>query len=355
MTGEQNLTELFDRYFEGDLTQSERQEFDNLLATDPVLAAKFKLFQNIDRAIKEEDIMRLRQQIRDIQVKNLDILEAGPMQIARFTNSQEQAAELDQDIANLRTKLDHIHDRVGTTDNQEESSEYGVYLEVRESLADEKESGTQLDLEIETAILEEDIMILRSKLDEISKQVIPTKTVQPRFRRYIAYVSASAAVLVLLVAGALILNFSKNSFDSSSYVGLFKPYEGVSVTRGPAEEEDKIRTTAIELYNQGEFLQAGNLLDVIIKNGETSKLIRVYAGACALQNGKPDKGINYLSGWDETEPTYFDAQWYLAGCYLLKDEWEKALAILERLVNDDNFKNYPYPAGKLIKKLQKNY
>jgi len=156
-----------------------------------------------------------------------------------------------------------------------------------------------------------------------------------------------------MIGGTML--FRQSSFNStdSGFTGLFQSYEAVSVTRGTADNEDKIRNTAIELYNEGDFVQAGNLLDAIIETGEASQLIRVYAGACALQNGDPDKGIRYLSDWDPTEPTYIDAQWFLAGCYLDKNERGSALAILEDLVKNESFKKYSYPAEKLIRKLHR--
>jgi tetratricopeptide (TPR) repeat protein len=293
--------------------------------------------------------MQLRKQIKGIQSNNFDLLEAGPMQIARIPESIEINSAVDQDISDLRDKLNCIHDSA-----IDEINEYGIYLEMRDSHTDADEAQTQLDRDIDRAIMDEDIMAFRNKLNDISKQIVTIKA-KPALRKYITYVTSAAAVVILLIAGTLILNLNSKSVDNQAYAGLFQPYEAVSVTRGPAEDEDKIRNTAIDLYNQGDFLQAGNLLDAIIEKGETSKLIRVYAGACALQNGDPDKGIEYLANWDATEPTFIDAQWFLAGCYLNKNEWEKALGILEKLVSDEYFKNYPYPAEKLVRKLHRQH
>jgi tetratricopeptide (TPR) repeat protein len=370
MIDDYSLTELFDRYLEEELKPSEKVAFDSLLATNPVVAEKFHLFQEIDKALLQEDIMHLRKQIKSIQANNYDLLEAGPMQIAGMPESMEVKTGTDRDINDLRDKLNRIHEAIlnnesdtgmdSTLDEHfqtvpdaiDEITEYGIYQEMRNDLAGTDGVPTQLDRDIGKAIMQEDVISLRNKLDLINKRVITTKTAKPVIRKYLVYASSAAAVLI---AGTLILNLNNKAGDSKAYAGLFQPYEAVSVTRGPAGNEDKIRNTAIELYNQGDFLQAGNLLDAIIENGETSKLLRVYAGACALQNGDPDKGIKYLANWDETEPTFIDAQWYLAGCYLNKNEWEKALGILEKLVNNDYFKNYPYPAEKLIRKLHRQH
>ncbi|MFH0761701.1 MAG: hypothetical protein V2A67_09395 [Bacteroidota bacterium] len=338
------LTELFDRYMEEELTPSEKEGFELLLASNPVIAEKLRLFTDINKALMQEDIMQLRRQIKGIQAKNSDLLDAGPMEVARIPELVELHKGINLDIID---SLDELSEIPTAGSNQGADEGFGMN--------EEELSQAHLHKDVNKAIMQEDVMALRTKLSQISKLIFAARRSTPTLRKYIIYASSAAAVVIMLITGTVILKQSSNSGTDQAYAGLFQPYEAVSVTRGPAENVDIIRNTAIELYNEGDFLQAGNLLDAIICNGETSKLIRVYAGACALHNGDSDKGINYLANWDRTEPTYIDAQWFLAGCYLDKKEWGKALSILEDLVKNEYFKNYTYPAEKLIKKLHKQH
>lgn len=338
------LTELFDRYLEEELTPTEKVEFESLLASNPFIAKKFRLFTDINKALMQEDIMQLRQQIKGIQIENTDILEAGPMQIAWMPEIAGIQEGCNRDFNDSLAELNEVH---AADSNQR--SDAGIEMLEEETLQTHFQKG------IDKAILQEDIMALRTKLNQISKRYFAATRSTPTLRKYFIYASSAAAAVIMLITGTIALKLSSNSGTDQAYAGMFQTYEAVSVTRGPAENDDKIRNAAIELYNEGDFVQAGNLLDAIIENGEASQLIRVYAGACALQNGDPDKGILYLANWDKTEPTYIDAQWFLAGCYLYKEKWEKALGILEDLVKIESFQKYTYPAEKLIRKLHRQH
>lgn len=337
------LTELFDQYMEDELTPAEKEGFESLLASNPVIAEKFRLFTDINKALMQEDIMDLRQQLKNIQAQNTDILEAGPMQIApmKMTNLHEEKER------NFKDVLEQCHEVLASGLDQRPDAELELIEDVKTESSFEKG--------VNKAILQDDIMALRVRLHQISKLYLAPQRSTPSLRKYLIYASSAAAVVIMLIAGTLTLNQRSSSGTDQAYAGLFQTYEAVSVPRGPVETSEKIRNTAIELFNDGDFVQAGNLLDAIISNGETSRLIHVYAGACALQNGDPDKGIHYLADWNPTEPTYIDAQWFLAGCYLSKNEPEKALSILEELIKNESFKKYSYPAEKLVKKLLRQH
>lgn len=338
------LTELFDRYSEEELTPTEKEGFESLLVSNPVIAEKFRLFTDINKALMQEDIMQLRQQIKGIQTENTDILEAGPMQIAWMPEIAGIEEGINRDFNDSLAELNDVH---AADSNQK--SDAGL------EMLEEEAVQTPFQMGVNKAILQEDVMALRTKLNQISKRYFAATRSTPTLRKYFIYASSAAAVVIMLITGADALKQNSRSGTDQAIAGMFQTYEAVSVTRGPAENDDKIRNTAIELFNEGDFIQAGNLLDAIVENGEPSQLMRVYAGACALQNGEPDKGILYLANWDQTEPTYIDAQWFLAGCYLYKDEWEKALGILEDLVKNESFQKYTYPAEKLIKKLHRQH
>jgi predicted Zn-dependent protease len=342
MIGDLYLTELFDRYLEGDLTPEDHEGVKSLIESNPVIAEKFRLSTDINRALMQDDIMQLRKHLKDIRDRNPEILEAAPMQVSRVTETPDSTNIINLDFHDSLNELNRAYSTVSHPLSQTDSE-----------WTEDADSHSSLQFAIDKAIMQEDVMALRTRLTQFSKRFFSTKRSTPQLRKYLIYATSAAAALIMMIGGTML--FRQSSFNStdSGFTGLFQSYEAVSVTRGTADNEDKIRNTAIELYNEGDFVQAGNLLDAIIETGEASQLIRVYAGACALQNGDPDKGIRYLSDWDPTEPTYIDAQWFLAGCYLDKNQRGSALAILEDLVKNESFKKYSYPAEKLIRKLHR--
>ena len=56
MNTDLNLSELFERYLENDLTLRERKEFEQRLLTDRTFAERFRLHKEVYRALIDDDI-----------------------------------------------------------------------------------------------------------------------------------------------------------------------------------------------------------------------------------------------------------------------------------------------------------
>jgi tetratricopeptide (TPR) repeat protein len=227
-------------------------------------------------------------------------------------------------------------------------NELKSFIERRENGVPQPEIET-LGLEIDKAIMQEEIMELRDKLVAIGERVSGVKTIVPRKTNVISMVTRAAAVLVFLVAGGIFLL----QMSGSSTSGMFDNYVGRSAPRGPADEPDKIGSVAINLYEKGDYQGADALFEDLLLKDNSPIIWKVYAGHSALETGNPDKGIKILSEIAPDEPTYIDAQWYLAGCYIRKENTTEAIEILQRLSQTEKIENYPYPIEKLLKKLQR--
>jgi tetratricopeptide (TPR) repeat protein len=368
MIGDISLTELFDRYLEDDLNVLDRQEFEQRLAQDPAFARRFKLHKEVDAAVMESDIMQFRRQLETIGAENEDLLRTSPMEVVMFPEPEVNLAIMEQDVIALRNQLNKIHtgimeeleaervpgyagidDAIINQDALALQNELKSFIERRESGDPQLQSNDNLDIEIDKAIMQEEVMELRNKLVSISEKVTGVKVIAPQKTNVLTMVTRAAAVLVFLVAGGIFLLQMNNSSTS----GMFDNYVSRSASRGPAVADEKIVNVALGLYEKGEYQGAGSLFDGLIENPEAPAILKVYAGHCALENGDADKGIRLLSTIADDEPFFIDAQWYLAGCLIRKDQTAEATQILEKLSQTEKIENYPYPIEKLLKKLQK--
>ncbi|HBB92736.1 MAG: hypothetical protein A2X22_04505 [Bacteroidetes bacterium GWF2_49_14] len=369
-----SLSELFDRYLEDDLNILDRQEIELRLAQDPAFANRFKLHKEIDQAVMESEIMQFRKQLEMIQTDNPDLVKDSPMEVARFFEPEIDRAILEEDVMSLRNQLSRIH---ASIIDDVDASEIPGYAIIEEAIINqdavvlqaelkeftnsrlsgalpEELEGIKLSREIDQALLEEDVMELREKLTAIGDQVTGKTLVVSSRRKIITTITSIAAVLTFLISGTIVLMQNPTISGNQRLSGMFENYGSISESRGPVDAVNKITNTAVHLYNNKQYPLAGPLFDVYLEqNDSDDEVVKVYAGHCALETNDPDKGIRYLSSITSEAPAYIDAQWYLAGCYLRKDQPAVAIDIIEKLSKNDKIDRYPYPIEKLLKKLRK--
>lgn len=375
MNTDSNLSELFDRYLENDLNILERQEFEMRIKRDLAFAERFRLHKEVDKALVEDDILSFRLQLKKIRTNNSDLVQTAPMVIAEEVTPEIDRAILEQDIMALRDQLNGIHTSVieevdpieimGASGieqailNQDSlalNRELGVFEEFvlnDEGLQDNESS--LLSENVNKAILQEDVMSLRATLSEIGEKTAAGKKIIPLRRKVITYASSAiAAVFLLLIAGAIFLNQNSGSLSSErTFSKYFHSYDGIGNKRGPSEDGNRIIELGIQKYNKGEYANALELFDACISDNNRNETILLYAGSSALMTGDPDKALRYFANWDDSSPIYEQIEWYTAGCYLKKNDIEKARAILKK-ISEDPEHNYFNEATAILKRIRKD-
>lgn len=375
MNTDSNLSELFDRYLENDLNILERQEFEMRIKRDLAFAERFRLHKEVDKALVEDDILSFRLQLKKIRTNNSDLVQTAPMVIAEEMTPEIDHAILEQDIMALRDQLNGIHTSVieevdpieimGASGieqailNQDSlalNRELGVFEEFvlnDEGLQDNESS--LLSENVNKAILQEDVMSLRATLSEIGEKTAAGKKIIPLRRKVITYASSAiAAVFLLLIAGAIFLNQNSGSLSSErTFSKYFHSYDGIGNKRGPSEDGNRIIELGIQKYNKGEYANALELFDACISDNNRNETILLYAGSSALMTGDPDKALRYFANWDDSSPIYEQVEWYTAGCYLKKNDVEKARAILKK-ISEDPEHNYFNEATAILKRIRKD-
>ncbi|MFA5814823.1 MAG: hypothetical protein WC865_04305 [Bacteroidales bacterium] len=370
-----NLSELFDRYLENDLNLLERQEFELRVKVDLAFAERFRLHKEVDKALIEDDILSFRLQLEKIGTNNSELVQTTPMVIAEELAPEIDHAILEQDVMALRDQLNRIHtsvieevDPIEITGysgieqailNQDclaLNRELGVFEELvlNDGVIQDNESSL-LSQNVDKAILQEDVMSLRTTLSEIGEMAVATKKTTPLRRKVITYASSAiAAVFILLIAGAIFLNQNSGSPTSErTFSKYFQSYDGIGNKRGPSEEGNRIIELGIQKYNKGEYVNALELFEACISDDNRTETILLYAGSSALITGDPDKALRYFANWDDNSPIYEQVEWYTAGCYLKKNDIEKASAILKK-ISEDPEHNYYIEATAILKRIGKD-
>lgn len=375
MNTDSNLSELFDLYLENNLDIIELQEFELRLKTDFAFSARFRLHKEVDQALIEDDILDFRNQLKKISANHSELSQAVPMVIAEEITPDIDHAILEQDVMALRDQLNRIHTSlIEEVDPMEIRGYSGIENAIlsQDSLALNKELSIFEELmltdqvvqddelyfltqDVDRAILQEDVMSLRSALVEIGERSVPAKTAIPLRRRVITYAStAVAAAFLLLIGSAIFFNLNADSFSSDkTFSKYFQSYDGLGNKRGLSDEGNRIVELGIQKYNKGEYLNALELFEASMGDNNRNETILLYAGSSALITGDPDKALRYLANWDETSPVIEQVEWYTAGCYLKKNDIEKAQAILKKISADPEH-NYYTQATAILKKAGKD-
>jgi len=372
-----NLTELFDRYLENDLNIIEKQAFELRIKEDFTFSERFKLHKEVDKALVEDDILGFRRQLERIGNKNSELLQSVPMILSEEVTPEVDNAILQQDVMALRDQLNRIHSSVVEEVDAVEISGYsGIEQAIlsQDTIALNRELGifedlmtngndvpdlelTFLNQDVDNAILQDDVMDLRAALSELGdRATAKTKTVRLT-RRTITYAStAIAAVFILVFAGGIFLSQNSSSVTSDRvFASYFQPYEGISTKRGPSEDGTKIMDLGIQKYNDKAFGDALDLFKAILTDTKGDQIpglstILFYAGSCALNLGDPDQALGYFANWDEADPVFEHVEWFTAGCYIKKNDIEKAKVILKKIA-DDPEQNHHDQAIALLKKI----
>ncbi|HSQ86092.1 MAG TPA: hypothetical protein VLM43_15380, partial [Desulfobacterales bacterium] len=224
------------------------------------------IFKEIEDALSEKDVLDLRDNLKQIAA-SIPAHERTSKEIEQYLDQDMEAeilagfenelhfnlglakdvemyrdindASSELDIMNLRAALEDIQNTEMSTSRKFEEIEQYINAEMNEDavlsfdaeLSNNPDLAAELKLheEIDSALLESDIMNLRAKLGDISKDVTEDKgkerSIFIRFPRVRLAVGAVAATLILLLGIAGLLNKSKNVPDAELYSQYYNSYE----------------------------------------------------------------------------------------------------------------------------------
>ena len=359
--------ELVESYLNKQLTAEETLRFEQNLKDDPEFSEFVSLYQDVDEAISEQDVMELRNSLNSIhEVASEEWISEAPMILTDSFEKELFDAVGEEDVMNLRATLSEIHDL-----NQEEL--YGndelseiASLDMNElvSLVEDDEeydsSDYLLDNEIDLAIAEEDVMGLRNMLGSIAKQVAAPPQKMPFYKRISRLAAAASILLIVSVGAASWFSFSSSVMNPEKVVSqCYEPIAPESQKRGgDVQDAARVKREAHDKYRDGDYLGAlDEFKDLQLNYPEfrNDNEIISYIGSCYFATGQYDKAIKqFKTVFDDKTSALVDrAEWYLAGCYLRNDDLiDDAMEIYQRIARTPDHEYYE-DNRKLLKKLKK--
>ncbi|MGQ7869245.1 tetratricopeptide repeat protein, partial [Sunxiuqinia sp. sy24] len=284
--------------------------------------------------------------------------------IALYNEIDQAAAETD--IMDLRTSLQSIQQtEASTTQKMEEIDQY-----INHELTDEKLTAFEAELEenpdleaelrlvndIDIAIQETEIMDLRAKLGSISKEI----NRQEKQKRSFAARFSASRIAVATVAASLILIFSiaglvsKNrpSNDAELYSQFYSPYETTGIFRSGDALIDSKLTKALHQFNENNYQEAINLFSEVLEIDPNNPVSNFYSGMAYQETKKTDRAlISYQSVVKDRDNLFVEqAQWYIGLCYLQNENRKKAYRQFTQIANSDSF--YQPKAEAILKKIR---
>ncbi|MBN1924354.1 MAG: hypothetical protein JW798_00835 [Prolixibacteraceae bacterium] len=348
------------------------------------------LWDNIEQAIKENDIIELRNNLKhilsessidisDFEIDSYltgDMLQKDIKRIEELILSNKHAKnqlrlhkEIDEaiaekDIHSLRASISDIFNeeqQPGIEEIKRVDDYLLDYLDEKERLEFETQLSEDDRLkteiifneEINEAIIEKDILRLRASLKEITSENNSETKIRrliPDSRnKHLRYIGAAASITAIVSAGVYSLQ-KQNQSVSQLYQQVYKPYNSVGLYRSATSSDHALK--GIEQYNQKNFENALKHFSIILAQNNQHPVGNYYSGLCHLELQQYNKAIQSFQGVIAENNNLFieQAEWYMALGYLANNEEKKAYTTLYAIIEKKGY--YKKEAKELLKKLK---
>jgi len=191
-----------------------------------------------------------------------------------------------------------------------------------EEMAANKDLYRQVELcrELKEAILEEDVNMLRQKLTEVSREVIPTKRMLSTMP-----LKMVATVAIFVVASFFI--WRSYSSPEHLFSNNYSRFEVPGLTRGAYVSSDGLQSQIIELYRQGKMQEVIPQLEKYTQQRHDEAVAKLMLSSAYLENNmapKAEKLLKDLANQVDDGMYSETAQWYLCLSYLMQEKYKEA-------------------------------
>lgn len=219
----------------------------------------------------------------------------------------------------------------------EERRDFEAAMERDELLRKE----VDLHREVDSALLETDILSLRGKLKDAHQRITsPAQDGKIFHLRPKQAVYAVAAVAILLVASAWVFTLLRNPSISSDqlYEMYYQPDDAVMVMRsGDDQGQGDLLVEALRMYEDENFEGALQLF----KKDDSNLMVHFYSGLAYMEIEHFNEAIrSFQTILDDQQNLFVEqAQWYQGLCYLKTGRPDMAKEVLNELaVNGGPYK-----------------
>jgi len=317
-------SEEIEDYLSGDLDEQVRIMMENESQVNLNLKDDIELYNEIDQAIGEKDILQLRSNLKTI----ID-----------FESSHNRSiSEIEDYLSN------ELEESLLNSFEEELLINQGLSAEVK------------LCREINEAISENDIMALRESLNNIKNSEIEADNRQKRgfsspiLKKAVWYVAAASVILML---GLNITFRSQSSSPPEIYNEFYRPLEtNLGTTRSASLPEERLLNQALTKMNNKEFDTALKLFSEILQKDEKNIVGNFYTGTIRQQKGQFDDAIHSFTNVISQGDNLFveQSEWYIGLCYLNRNEREKAIRQFRKI--SENHGYYQQQSKEILSKLE---
>lgn len=209
-------------------------------------------------------------------------------------------------------------------------------LEFEELLINDPELRRELVLrnEINEAIQEDDVIDLRSELNQIMNESTSSKV-----RKLYKYCAVAATIIVLLAIGSIFFSPWDTKSDTDFFQEYYHPYPAIMSFRSPADrnETEKILYNAFNYYDTEEYELALISFQKVLSIDSLCFMSQFYLAVCEIEKENYANAQKYLLDLTQKEEHIFweQSHWYLSLVYLKLDQTEQAKSVLRKIIDED--------------------
>jgi tetratricopeptide (TPR) repeat protein len=230
----------------------------------------------------------------------------------------------------------------------EEKNDFENNLKSDTALQKEFELHTQ----ISDAVIDPTLHTFKKKIDQIHNEIrAEQKFLKPNHYRRISLIAAS--IIILMTIGSLFLFNSYNQPSTDEvFSAYFEPYEMSLTTRSHDVNIPTQLDKATELYNNLEYFEAKLLLKEFLILNSTDASASLMLGIANMQLDEVEEAMVNFNVIIKSENPFYtqQASWYLALCYVKKDDLIGAKHTLEAIASDTGY--YKEDAKNLLDEIK---
>ena len=358
--------EFVESYLNNSLSEEESLDFENGLQTDEEFAEFVSIFTEVDSAIAEQDVIELRNSLGSIyEVMSEEWQEEAPMIVEDSCEDEIDRAVGEEDIMHLRSMLNDIHDLNNEEVIKDKKYEIACDIDPNElsGFLQDLEAAEQyeeyLDEDISAALMEDDVMSLRSKLGDIGKEVSsPVQENKPWYSKISRLTAVASIIILLLIGGTTWVTLDSIPMKPAKAAAkFFVPPEGKGVTRAAVAIEDISLDAAFEKYRLENYSEAALVFEALRGKDpsfQNAPVVNAFLGFSFFMSERYAKASVELSRViEDNSSVYVDpAEWILAGCMLRDRETEdKGIELLQKIARKPDHE-YSELSKLVLKKLK---
>jgi tetratricopeptide (TPR) repeat protein len=223
-------------------------------------------------------------------------------------------------------------------------------------LSENKELLAEINLirSVDLAIKENDVMQLRSSIQNIAGQISADKQTERSFAghfkgRKIIYAAVAASLILMLSISGLL---SREASHGELYQKFYTTYQTTGINRSAIMTTDQTLSIALQKFDNQDYVAAINLLREVIGRDQNNMVGHFYAGVSLQEAGKYQTAIHEYEAVMIDKDNLFveQANWYIGLCYLRTGEDKKAYKQFNKIARKEGF--YQQKAQAILRKMK---